>query len=169
MDIFHLDKRAYGWVFAGLSVAFIGLSQFNSLLLRRYTSQQIIRVRAGGTGLVAAVFWVARWRVCWGWLRRSGFYSCSLPVFGFTNPNAAALAMAPFARNAGQLRRCWGVAVGGWGAGFNWGQCVCRWDDDADGGDHRRDVFLALGVFGPGAEEVGGGGDGWGGAWAGGH
>jgi len=23
---FHLDKRAYGWVFAGLSVAFIGLS-----------------------------------------------------------------------------------------------------------------------------------------------
>ncbi|HXB07589.1 MAG TPA: multidrug effflux MFS transporter, partial [Puia sp.] len=48
MDIFHVDKKVYGWIFAFLSVAFIGLSQFNSLLLRRYTSQQIIRVALSG-------------------------------------------------------------------------------------------------------------------------
>src|SRR6202000_2586238 len=38
MDIFHVDKKTYGWIFAFLSVAFIGLSQFNGLLLRRYNS-----------------------------------------------------------------------------------------------------------------------------------
>jgi MFS transporter, DHA1 family, multidrug resistance protein len=44
MDIFHVDKRTYGWIFAFLSVAFIGLSQFTSLLLKRYPSEQIIPV-----------------------------------------------------------------------------------------------------------------------------
>jgi len=44
MDIFHLSKNAYGWIFAGLSVGFIGSSQLNSLVLRRYSSSQIIIV-----------------------------------------------------------------------------------------------------------------------------
>src|ERR1700744_3171279 len=35
MNIFHLNKQAYGWVFAFLSVAFIVLSQFNHRRLKR--------------------------------------------------------------------------------------------------------------------------------------
>ena len=56
MDVFHVDKKTYGWIFAGLSVAFIGLSQFNNLLLRRYSSQQIIRVALTGQVVVSIVF-----------------------------------------------------------------------------------------------------------------
>src|ERR1700744_4778742 len=56
MEIFHVDKRTYGWIFAFLSVAFIVLSQFNGVLLKRYTSEQIIRVALSGQVIVAVVF-----------------------------------------------------------------------------------------------------------------
>lgn len=116
MDIFHLDKRAYGWVFAGLSVAFIGLSQFNSLLLRRYTSQQIIPVALAGQVVVAGVFLGFAMA---GWLGLAStifFLFLFLTCLGFTNPNAAALAMAPFAKNAGTASSLLGALQLGVGA-----------------------------------------------------
>jgi DHA1 family bicyclomycin/chloramphenicol resistance-like MFS transporter len=60
MDVFHVDKKTYGWIFAGLSVAFIGLSQFNGLLLRRYSSHQIVRVALAGQVGVSWCFWLGQ-------------------------------------------------------------------------------------------------------------
>ena len=116
MDIFHLDKRAYGWVFAGLSVAFIGLSQFNSLLLRRYTSQQIIRVALMGQVVVAAAFLGCAMAGLLGLASTIAFLFLFLACLGFTNPNAAALAMAPFAKNAGTASSLLGALQLGVGA-----------------------------------------------------
>jgi DHA1 family bicyclomycin/chloramphenicol resistance-like MFS transporter len=116
MNIFHVDKKVYGWIFAFLSVAFIGLSQFNSLLLRRHTSQQIIRVALAGQVLVALAFWGA---AIAGWLSLGvtiGFLFLFLGCLGFTNPNAAALAMAPFAKNAGTASSLLGALQLGIGA-----------------------------------------------------
>ena len=101
MGIFHLDKRAYGWVFAFLSVAFIGLSQLNSLLLRRYTSQQIIRVALAAQVVTGVVFLACAMAGVLGLWSTIAFLFVFLACLGFTNPNAAALAMAPFAKNAG--------------------------------------------------------------------
>src|SRR6202000_113091 len=56
MNIFHVDKRTYGWIFAFLSVALSVLSQFNGRLLRRYTSDRIIRVALTGQVAVAVIF-----------------------------------------------------------------------------------------------------------------
>jgi DHA1 family bicyclomycin/chloramphenicol resistance-like MFS transporter len=44
MEVFKVSDKTYGWIFAGLSVGFIGSSQLNNLLLKKYTSQQIVRV-----------------------------------------------------------------------------------------------------------------------------
>jgi DHA1 family bicyclomycin/chloramphenicol resistance-like MFS transporter len=101
MGYFHLDKRAYGWVFAFLSVAFIGLSQLNSLLLRRYKSEQIVRVALLGQLIVAVLFLAGNMAGWWGLGYTILFLFLFLTFLGFTYPNAAALALAPFSKNAG--------------------------------------------------------------------
>jgi len=115
MGIFHVGKQTYGWIFAFLAVAFIGLSQFNGLLLKRFTSQQIIRVTLSGQAVTGLVFWgfaMAGWLNLYGTI---GFLFVFLGFLGFTNPNAAALAMAPFAKNAGtasSLLGCLQLGIG---------------------------------------------------------
>lgn len=42
MDIYHVDAKTYGWIFAFMSVSFIGSSQLNSVLLKKFSSQQMI-------------------------------------------------------------------------------------------------------------------------------
>jgi len=101
MGYFHLDKRTYGWVFAFLSVAFIVLSQLNGLLLRRFRSEQIVRVALLGQVVVALLFFAGNLAAWWGLGYTIFFLFLFLTFLGFAYPNATALCMAPFSRNAG--------------------------------------------------------------------
>jgi DHA1 family bicyclomycin/chloramphenicol resistance-like MFS transporter len=101
MDFFHLDKRTYGWVFAFLAFAFIVLGQFNTLLLRRFRSEQIIRVALPGQVVVAVLFVVGSVAGWYGLGFTIFFLFAFLTCLGFTFPNATALALAPFSKNAG--------------------------------------------------------------------
>jgi DHA1 family bicyclomycin/chloramphenicol resistance-like MFS transporter len=101
MGYFHLDKRTYGWVFAFLAVAFIGLSQLNSLLLRKYKSDQIVRVALAGQAIVAVLFVVGTLLGWCGLGLTIFFLFVFLTCLGFTYPNASAMALAPFSKNAG--------------------------------------------------------------------
>ncbi len=116
MDVFHVDKKTYGWIFAGLSVAFIGLSQFNSLLLRRYSSQQIIRVALTGQVGVSLVFLAGSMAGWYGLGYTIVLLFVFLACLGFTNPNAAALSLAPFDKNAGSASALLGATQMGVGA-----------------------------------------------------
>jgi DHA1 family bicyclomycin/chloramphenicol resistance-like MFS transporter len=116
MDVFHVDKKTYGWIFAGLSVAFIGLSQFNGLLLRRYSSQQIIRVALTGQVVVALIFLTGSIAGWYGLGYTIVMLFAFLGCLGFTNPNAAALALAPFSKNAGSASALLGATQMGVGA-----------------------------------------------------
>jgi DHA1 family bicyclomycin/chloramphenicol resistance-like MFS transporter len=101
MGYFHLDKRTYGWVFAFLALAFIGLSQLNGVLLRRYKSEQIVWVALAGQAVVA-VFFVVGMLLGWCGLGLTIFFLFAfLTCLGFVNPNASALSLAPFSKNAG--------------------------------------------------------------------
>jgi MFS transporter, DHA1 family, multidrug resistance protein len=116
MNIFHVDKRTYGWIFAFLSVAFIVLSQFNGRLLRRYTSLQIIRVALTGQVTVSVLFLagsIAGWYGLGGTIALLFLF---LTFLGFTYPNAAALALAPFDKNAGTASALLGTLQMGIGA-----------------------------------------------------
>lgn len=116
MNIFHVDKKTFGWIFAFISIAFIGLSQFNSLFLRRYTSEQIIWVALTGQLIVAALF-LAGNIAGWYHLPQTIFFIfLFLGCLGFTNPNAAALSLAPFTRNAGSASALLGALQMGIGA-----------------------------------------------------
>lgn len=116
MQKFQVSKQVYGWIFAFLSVAFIGLSQFNGLLLKRYSSQQIIRVTLTGQVITGLAFLGAAMA---GWLSlytTIAFLFLFLGFLGFTNPNAAALSMAPFSKNAGTASSLLGCLQLGLGA-----------------------------------------------------
>ena len=101
MGSFHLDKRSYGWVFAFLAVAFIGLSQLNGLVLRKYKSGQIVRVALVGQTVIAVLFFAGTAAGWYGLGSTIFFLFVFLSFLGFANPNAAALALAPFSKNAG--------------------------------------------------------------------
>lgn len=101
MDVFELGKKEYGWVFAGLSVGFIGSSQVNSLLIRYFKSEQIVKVALMAQVIIGIVFVIG---AIYNWYNLAGTIAMIFMVLccvGLINPNTAALSMAPFAKNAG--------------------------------------------------------------------
>jgi len=97
-------------------VAFIGLSQFNVILLKRFSGEKIIRVALTGQVIVSLTFMAGA---------AAGWYGLGLTIFflflflafmGFTYPNAAALALAPFDKNAGTASSLLGMLQLGVGA-----------------------------------------------------
>ncbi|MBS1566544.1 MAG: multidrug effflux MFS transporter, partial [Bacteroidetes bacterium] len=101
MELFGASERQYGWIFAFIAMGLIGSSQLNSVLLRRYRSEQIIRIGLACQMLTGLLLAGGAW---FGFL---GMYSAIFLIFlylccqGFIFPNSSALSLAPFARNAG--------------------------------------------------------------------
>jgi len=116
MDVYHLSKDAFGYIFAGMSVSFIGCSQLNTLVLRKYKSEQIVRVAVVVqviVGIFFVLFCVFGWAGLWGILT---FIFLSLSCLGFISSNTSALALAPFARNAGSASAVLGALQLGMGS-----------------------------------------------------
>jgi DHA1 family bicyclomycin/chloramphenicol resistance-like MFS transporter len=44
MELYKVNEKQYGWIFAIIAMGLIGASQLNSILLKTYKSEQIIRV-----------------------------------------------------------------------------------------------------------------------------
>ena len=101
MEIFHVSPQAYGGIFALLSVGFIGGSQLNIFLNRRYSSEQIFRVSLYSLVAVSIVFTIGAWNNWYGLESTIALFFVALSCVGLTNPNATALALAPFSRNVG--------------------------------------------------------------------
>jgi MFS transporter, DHA1 family, multidrug resistance protein len=101
MDVFELTKKQYGWVFAGISIGFIGSSQVNSLLIKRFSSEQVVFTAAMSQVILSAIFFIGALN---GWFGLVGTIANIFLIFccvGLMNPNTSALSMAPFSRNAG--------------------------------------------------------------------
>jgi len=116
MEIFKVSGKVYGWIFAFLSVGLIGSGQINTLLLRTYKSEQVIYA-ALMFQVITGIFFVVATAL--GWL---GLYSTIATIFlylcclGLTNPNTAALSMAPFSKNAGSASALMGAMQMGLGS-----------------------------------------------------
>ena len=110
MEIFGLSETHYGWVFGMNAFGFIAGSQFNNLMLRKRTSAQIT-LGAGAVQFVAGMLLL--FGNYFGFLSASGsliLIFCYLFCLGVLSPNASALALAPFARNAGSASALMGSA-----------------------------------------------------------
>ncbi len=101
MGIFGLSGQIYGWIFAGLSVGFIGSAQINNIVMRYYKSEQVVKavlIIEAVSGILFLIGAVYGWVGLWGTI---GFIFINLCGLGYISPNTSALSMAPFSQNAG--------------------------------------------------------------------
>ena len=117
MEIYKVNERQYGWIFALIAMGLIGASQINSVLLKNYTSEQIIKVALGCQSVIGASMALITF---FGWndlfitiFLIFIFLSCQ----GFVFPNASALSLASFGHNAGSASALMGAIQMGIGAG----------------------------------------------------
>jgi DHA1 family bicyclomycin/chloramphenicol resistance-like MFS transporter len=116
MDIFQVNEKVYGWIFAFLSVGFIGSSQVNSLVLRKYKSEQIVFVALICQAITGIVFLLCAINGLLGLGTTIALLFVFLCCLGFANPNAAALSLAPFSKKAGSASSLMGAVQMGMGA-----------------------------------------------------
>ncbi len=116
MTVFGVSQKIFGWIFAALSIGFIGSSQLNNLLLRRFHSRQILSFILKCNMALAILFFLFYYM---GWLNLPvtmiflfGFLAC----VGIVNPNTAALSLAPFDKNAGTASALLGAIQMGCGS-----------------------------------------------------
>ena len=101
MELYGLEPQHYGILFAVISVGFIGASQLNILLTRYFRPDRIfstvLPVQAVIGMLFVGVAFMGHPPV---WLTIL-FIFLTMACIGMLNPNASALALAPFTRNIG--------------------------------------------------------------------
>ncbi|HKO80803.1 MAG TPA: multidrug effflux MFS transporter [Chitinophagaceae bacterium] len=116
MDHFQLSEKLYGGVFALLSVGFIGGSQLNHILTRHFSNRQILKIVLLVQVILAILFLMGSMNSWYGLAAVIVFLFLLLSCCGITYPNAAALCMAPFSKNAGTASALLGfiqIGVGG--------------------------------------------------------
>lgn len=101
MEGFHLTAQAYSAVFAVLAVGFIGGSQVNVALLRRNSSETLFANVLKIQVVAGLIFVCGSLANLYGLTATLVLFFAYLSCAGITYPNAAALALAPFSRNAG--------------------------------------------------------------------
>lgn len=109
MEVFKIDGKVYGWIFAFLSVGFIGSGQVNTLMLRRFSSEQIVNVALICQAVIGLTFLAAALAGALTLTSTLVFLFLFLCCVGYTYPNAAALSLAPFTRNAGSASALMGA------------------------------------------------------------
>ena len=101
MNIYGLSEKQYGWIFSFLALAIVGSPQFNHILLRKFKSEQIIKMALIYQCGIGTILVIGTWL---GWLN---LYALLVMMFffllgqGLTGPNANALSIAPFTKHAG--------------------------------------------------------------------
>lgn len=116
MNIYHVDAKTYGWIFAFMSVSFIGSSQLNSVLLKKFSSEQMIFAALILQSIISVVFLVLSLNNLLGLYETITMLFLFLGCLGISNPNTAGLTMAPFAKNAGSASALMGAIQLGLGS-----------------------------------------------------
>jgi DHA1 family bicyclomycin/chloramphenicol resistance-like MFS transporter len=116
MGVFNVSAKTYGWIFAGLSVGFIGSSQVNNLLMKRFKSEQIVFFALIVQLIITVLFLTGSLN---GWFGLAGtifMIFILLCCVGTISPNASALSLAPFSKGAGTASALMGALQLGLGA-----------------------------------------------------
>lgn len=109
MDVFAVSPQVYGGIFALLATGFISGSQLSIRLNKKYTNAQIFRAAIFSQSLWGALLLAATVTGMANIYITIGCLFMTMASVGTSYPNAAALALAPFNRNAGSAAGLLGV------------------------------------------------------------
>ncbi len=110
-----VGERQYAGIFALIAMGFIGLSQLNVVLIRRFESARILRVGMMIHVALSVAFFL---RTCVGdpgLYELVAFFFLYLGCAGVIGPNGSALTLAPFTRNIGSASAMMGFIQMGLG------------------------------------------------------
>jgi DHA1 family bicyclomycin/chloramphenicol resistance-like MFS transporter len=116
MKIYKVTEQQYGWIFGLLAGGLILSSQLNNLALRKYRSEQIVRVVLTVQTIIGVSLYVA------SSLDLLNLYSAIVLIFlflccqGFSFPNSSALSLVPFSKEAGSASALLGAIQMGIGS-----------------------------------------------------
>jgi DHA1 family bicyclomycin/chloramphenicol resistance-like MFS transporter len=116
MEIYHVSEKQYGWIFAFVAMGLITASQINTLLLRKYSSEQIIKATLFCQCLTGIALVLGTWFHILGLFSTIFLIWVFLSTQGFAFPNSSALSLAPFTKNAGTASALMGAIQLGIGA-----------------------------------------------------
>ena len=108
-DLYGLSSQVFPWVFGGNALGFIIASQINVRAQRRHSPERVLfaaLVFQTAAAIALAIDGWSGWGGLWGILVPLFFW---ISTMGFVIPNTTALAMAPFAANAGAASALLGV------------------------------------------------------------
>lgn len=101
MRIFGVKENVYAYIFASIAAGFVFTSQMNVLLLKRMRSETVLLAAIASLAFVSAVFALSSYLGFYSVWSVVGLLFLILSCVGLANPNATALAMAPFGAQAG--------------------------------------------------------------------
>ena len=117
MELFRVNEKQYGWIFALIALGVIGSSQVNNIALKKYSSEQIIKIATccqSVIGIVLAAITLLGWSELFITIFLIFLFLCCQ---GFIFPNASALSLAPFGHSAGSASALMGAIQMSIGAG----------------------------------------------------
>lgn len=115
MEIFRVTEKQFGWIFALIALGLILCSQLNSVLLRIWTSEQIIKIALLCQAITGILLFAGTVFGLFELFSTIFFIFIFLCCQGFTFPNSSALSLAPFSRNAGSASALMGTIQMGLG------------------------------------------------------
>jgi MFS transporter, DHA1 family, multidrug resistance protein len=121
MDGYHLGARTFGLIFAVLVMGFIGGNQVNVFLLRRFSSQKIFFYALAIQVFIGLIFFVSAHAHILDLPATLVLFFFFLLAIGLTYPNAAAIGMAPFSKDAGSASALLGFLQAGVGSAISMG------------------------------------------------
>lgn len=116
IEMFGVNEKQYGWIFAIIAMGIIGASQINTLVLRKHPSEKIVQtalIVQSIVGVTLAGIAFFNWSELYTTIALAFLY---LGCQGFIFPNASALTMAAFGHNAGNASALMGAIQMGIGA-----------------------------------------------------
>ncbi len=116
MEGFGLSAKTYSAIFACLAVGFIGASQVNVVLLKKYSSATLFSRFLLLQVITGIIFMLGSAAHLYGLAGTLLLFFMFLSCTGITYPNAAALALTPFTKNAGSAAALLGFLQLGMGS-----------------------------------------------------
>lgn len=101
INIYGLTATQYGWLFAFLSVAMIGATQLNHILLNHFSNRAIVITALSYQLVIGLVIITGVGTGAFNVWMLIGMMFIFLTGHGLSVPNAAAISLAPFEKNAG--------------------------------------------------------------------
>ncbi len=116
LKLHGVSEKGYGIIFAIIASGLITASQLNNVLLRKYTSVQIVKVTLILQTIFGLCLFIGSVFDVLGLYGLITFIFLFLSCQGFNFPNSAALSMAPFEKEAGSASALMGAIQMGFGA-----------------------------------------------------